>query len=71
MWIYNLIVLVLSCNYAECIVKSVTTASGTFARKDGYFSGELIFEDNFNELNFRKWQHEITLTGSAVSTKQN
>lgn len=53
----------------ECEEKSVTTASGTHAPSGEYCRGQLIFEDNFDVFNFRKWQHEITLTGSAVSTR--
>lgn len=51
----------------ECKEKSLTTASGSFVRENVYCKGELIFEDNFDVLNFRVWQHEISLTGSAVS----
>lgn len=51
----------------KCEQVSVTTASGSFARKNEFCRGELIFEDNFDELNLRKWQHEVSLTGSAVS----
>lgn len=53
--------------YGACEQKSVTTASGTHAPSGDYCRNQLIFEDNFDELNFRKWQHEISLTGSAVS----
>ncbi len=28
-------------------------------------SGELIFEDDFDSLDFRKWQHEITMAGGG------
>jgi hypothetical protein len=28
-------------------------------------SGELIFEDNFDFLDFSKWQHEITMAGGG------
>ncbi len=27
--------------------------------------GELIFEEEFDTLDFRKWQHEITLAGGG------
>ena len=30
-------------------------------------SGELIFEDNFDELDLATWQHELTLWGGGVS----
>lgn len=63
------IVFLLAC--IECYGKncneSQTTASGEWVFKEKYCKGDLIFEDNFDELNFRIWQHEISLTGSAVS----
>ena len=31
-------------------------------------AGELIFEDNFDELDLTTWQHELTLWGGGVST---
>ena len=31
-------------------------------------SGEIIFEDNFDELDMVAWQHEITLWGGGVSS---
>lgn len=48
---------------------SVTTASGTFVQTPGkvYCSGDLIFEDNFDLLDLRVWQHENSLGGSGVS----
>lgn len=52
----------------NCENKSITTASGTHVTPGEYCQGQLIFEDNFDELSLRKWQHEISLTGSAVST---
>lgn len=39
---------------------SVTTVNGRTAR-----AGELIFEDNFDILDFGKWQHELTLSGGG------
>ena len=30
-------------------------------------SGEVIFEDNFDELDMVAWQHELTLWGGGVS----
>lgn len=51
----------------NCEKTSLTTASGTHAPLGDYCQGQLIFEDNFDELNLRKWEHEISLTGSAVS----
>lgn len=43
-----------------------TTASGTHAPARGSFaSGDLIFEELFEELNFDTWQHENTLAGGG------
>lgn len=47
---------------------SPTTASGSQARAGPYCSGDLIFEDNFNHLDFEKWEHENTLAGGGVSS---
>lgn len=45
---------------------TVTTASGTHAPARGSFSsGDLIFEDLFEELDFEAWQHENTLAGGG------
>lgn len=44
---------------------SVTTASGSRAPKGPFRPGELIFEDNFNELDHENWQHESTLGGGG------
>ncbi|XP_037916848.1 beta-1,3-glucan-binding protein-like [Hermetia illucens] len=45
---------------------SLTTASGSAVQKtDRICAGELIFEDNFDKLNFKHWQHESTLAGGG------
>lgn len=46
--------------------KTPTTVSGTFAPKR-ICSGNLIFEDDFDEFDLKKWQHENTLAGGGVS----
>lgn len=46
---------------------SPTTASGKVAPIGPFCSGQLLFEDNFNELDFDVWQHENTLAGGGVS----
>ncbi|GAB0087811.1 beta-1,3-glucan-binding protein [Sergentomyia squamirostris] len=46
-------------------VTSVTTASGSDAPTGAICRGQLIFEENFNELNFARWQHESTLAGGG------
>ncbi|CAH2003596.1 unnamed protein product [Acanthoscelides obtectus] len=41
--------------------KSVTTVNG----KQNFCNGQLIFEDNFNSLDTKKWQPENTLSGGG------
>lgn len=57
--------LVLTEDGLECDKPSVTTASGTQAPAGPYCPGELIFEDNFDFLDFDKWEHENTLAGGG------
>lgn len=52
------------CAAQETCVKSETTASGTKAPRT-FCSGDLIFEENFDELDFETWQHEITMAGGG------
>ncbi|XP_055607290.1 beta-1,3-glucan-binding protein-like [Uranotaenia lowii] len=49
----------------NCEKASVTTATGSFVDRKAFCPGELIFEDNFDELNMDKWQHEHTLGGGG------
>jgi hypothetical protein len=35
--------------------------------QDPFCSGDLVFEDTFNDLNFETWEHENTLAGGGVS----
>lgn len=51
---------------SQC-VQSVTTVSGSHAPQGQICSGQLIFEDNFNDLDHARWQHETTLAGGGVS----
>lgn len=44
---------------------SITTASGPFAPRGPFRPGQLIFEENFDEIDFEKWQHELTLSGGG------
>uniref|UniRef100_A0A182QPU1 GH16 domain-containing protein n=1 Tax=Anopheles farauti TaxID=69004 RepID=A0A182QPU1_9DIPT len=44
---------------------SITTASGTKVKPGPYCSWDLIFEDNFNTLDFETWEHENTLSGGG------
>lgn len=53
---------------SDCPSPSVTTVSGTHAPQGRICSGDLIFEDNFNEFSLPVWQHELTLGGGGVST---
>lgn len=46
--------------------QTITTASGTRAPARGTFgSGDLIFEEVFEELDFETWQHENTVSGGG------
>lgn len=47
-----------------------TTASG-FAASQQICSGNLIFEENFEQLNKQKWKPEVTLWGGGVSICYN
>lgn len=58
----------LSCSAVYCqkiCERSPTTASGTFAPKT-ICAGDVIFEDDFDTFNLKKWQHENTLAGGGV-----
>ncbi|CAH1155649.1 unnamed protein product [Phaedon cochleariae] len=58
-----------SSNENMCI-ESITTVSGTFAPKGVICSGSLIFEDDFEVFDFKKWQHVKTLGGGGNSQFQ-
>lgn len=48
---------------------SLTTISGlhgTAAPGTQLCSGDLVFEDNFDILDFETWEHEITMASGAV-----
>lgn len=62
------IIFALSCGLtvAQTCNPSVTTASGSFAPTE-ICSGAIIFQEEFDALNFQKWQHESTLGGGGVS----
>lgn len=47
---------------------TITTASGSAALN--VCAGNLIFEENFNELDKNKWLPEVTLSDGSVSKKQ-
>lgn len=45
---------------------SPTTTSGTYGTHTGtYCSGDVIFEDTFDKLDLKKWEHENTLAGGG------
>lgn len=46
---------------------SVTTVSGSIATTGIICPGDLIFEENFNNLDLSVWEHENTLAGGGVS----
>lgn len=55
-------------SYAACSsAPSVTKVSGTHAPNGELCAGDLLFEDTFDELDLKKWQHELTLGGGGVS----
>lgn len=56
-----------SINNNEICVQSETTASGPYAPKGPYCSGDLIFEEEFNDFDLKLWHHEITLAGGHVN----
>lgn len=64
---YILIVVVSRITANDICEESVTRASGIAAPPGPYCSGDLIFEDEFNQLNLQIWQHELTLGGGGVS----
>lgn len=67
-----LLVTVVACSHAASVEKctaSVTTASGSHA-PTSFCSGDIIFQEEFDSLNFKKWQHENTLGGGGVSFVQ-
>lgn len=51
---------------AEECKPSITTASGSSAPQQ-ICSGQLIFEDNFEKLDKKKWEPQVTLWGGGVS----
>lgn len=56
---------------SACSTLSITKVSGTHAPLGDLCPGDLIFEDTFDELNMKKWQHELTLGGGGVSNFDN
>lgn len=50
--------------------QTLTTATGAYTihKANGQFcSGDLIFEDTFDTLDTKNWQHESTLSGNGVT----
>ncbi|CAG9855843.1 unnamed protein product [Phyllotreta striolata] len=50
---------------AFCPKTSPTTVSGTHAPEGPFCSQQLIFDDDFDKLDLRKWQHEQNLGGNG------
>lgn len=48
-------------------IESVTTVSGSLSPQGKIRPNQLIFEDNFDNLNLRAWRHSLTLSGKGVS----
>lgn len=64
------IVLVFKNNsWAKChhCPNSITTVSGSAVKLGEICQGQLLFEDDFNDLDENVWQHEITVGGGGVS----
>jgi beta-glucanase (GH16 family) len=57
-------VLCMSTSFTRACDPTVTTASGSKASQS-FCSGDLIFEDNFDNLDVSKWQHELTMAGGG------
>lgn len=63
---YSLFLIILNLIFVDACKKSLTTASGPKSRPQ-YCTGELMFEDNFNNFDLDVWQHENSLWGGGVS----
>jgi len=50
---------------ADCTTASETTAGGTYVQQKKLCSGDLIFEETFDNFDLAKWEHEITLAGGG------
>lgn len=52
---------------SDCEI-SPTRATGPYAPAGPYCSGQLIFEEEFDDLNSNLWQPELSLAGGHVSS---
>ncbi|CRK99328.1 CLUMA_CG012566, isoform A [Clunio marinus] len=52
-------------NLSNACTPTLTTVSGSKAPPAGFCSGDLIFEENFDNLDQSKWRHEITMAGGG------
>lgn len=57
-------IICLAASYANACTPTPTTASG-WSAPQGFCSGQLIFEDNFDSLDHGKWYHEVTMAGGG------
>lgn len=55
---------VLHSSNAQC---TVTKAYGTYAPTGDFCAGDLIFDEEFETFDLKKWEHEKTLGGGGVS----
>lgn len=71
MWIIVCLLfgLIIKSNADECN-PSITTAIGSKAPQN-ICSGQLIFDENFDELDKKIWTPEVTLSGNGVSCAKN
>lgn len=57
-------IICLTASYVNACTPTPTTASG-WSAPQGFCSGQLIFEDNFDNLDHGKWYHEVTMAGGG------
>lgn len=63
-----LVLVISSSTQLETCSPAATRCSGTEAPPAHQInSGQLIFEDNFDEFDLKRWEHENTLSGGGVS----
>ncbi|XP_072940474.1 beta-1,3-glucan-binding protein-like [Epargyreus clarus] len=63
MWCISLWMLMVA-SLSKACEPTVTTVSGSHAPSK-YCSGDMIFQEDFEELDLEKWQHENTLSGGG------
>lgn len=64
--IFLVFTIYIQCFNFQCVTPSITTVLGSHAPTGEICSGDLIFEDEFDEFDLSKWYHEITIGGGGV-----